>query len=143
MPPGAGLFTFLGILLIELPIAVIRDAFRLLRWLFRRSAWIIRLRQQWRAVPLYPTKSHFRATAGAFGLVGLIGASVVGLIPFDNSVALWGTLGAAGFCLVYLVVGLLGARLAARLTFDPMQIIWWSLGAVSCGGALLFFAGIV
>jgi hypothetical protein len=143
MPPGAGMFTFLGILLIEFPIAVVRDTFRLLRWLFRRSAWIIRLRQQWRAVPLYPNKSHFRATFGAFGLALLIGASCAGLIPFDNSFALWSALGAAGFCLLYLVVGMLGARLAARLAFDPMQIIWWSLGAISCAGALLFFAGVV
>jgi len=131
MPPGAGIFYLIG-LLIALPFALLRDIFRLARWCFRRRA-------QWRAVPLYPTKSHFRATAGAFGLVGLIGASLTGLIPFDTSFAVWVTAGIAGFCLLYLVVGVFGSRLA----FDPMQIFWFGIVAVSCAGALLFFAGIV
>ena len=80
MPPGAGMFYFLGVLLIELPIAAVRTILRLLFFVLRRVFAVFRLRQFWRAVPL-DRKCQFRATVGAFVLVVLGGGILCDAIP--------------------------------------------------------------
>ena len=105
MPPGAGIFYLLGVLLIELPLAAIRSIFRLLFFVLRRVFGVFRLRQFWRAVPL-DRKCQFRATVGAFVLVVLGGGILCDAIPCSNwtEVEVYG--GIAAFALLYLVVGL-------------------------------------
>lgn len=135
MPPGAGIFYLLGVLLIELPLAAIRSIFRLLFFVLRRVFGVFRLRQFWRAVPL-DRKCQFRATVGAFVLVVLGGGILCDAIPCSNwtEVEVYG--GIAAFALLYLVVGLCCSRWA----FDPMSVFYWSALALSCGG-LLFYVG--
>ena len=55
MPPGAGVFYLLGVLLIELPIAAVRTILRLLFFVLRR---VFSLRRFWRSVPI-EIKSQF------------------------------------------------------------------------------------
>ena len=136
MPPGAGMFYFLGVLLIELPIAAVRTILRLLFFVLRRVFAVFRLRQFWRAVPL-DRKCQFRATVGAFVLVVLGGGILCDAIPCTNWPEVWAYGGLAGFALLSLLVGLF----CARWRFDPMAIFWWGALALSCG-ALLFYVGV-
>lgn len=141
MPPGAGMIYVIGqlvILLVMIPVYLLQGLAWVAVEMFRLVRWCFRSRAVWRAVP-WQAKSRFYGTAGAFGLVLLIGGSVTGLIPLETWLAVWLTAAASGFCLLYLLVGVFGPRLA----FNPMEILWWSALAVSCAGALLFFAGVV
>jgi hypothetical protein len=121
--------------LILLVIALLKLPFWLAGLLFR---W----RARWRMVPL-EIKSHIRLRTATFGLVVLIGASVFRVIPYDNSVEVWGALGLAGYLLLILAVGLIGLLFAERwqLRFDPMSIWWWGVCASACV-ALLVYSGI-
>ena len=98
MPPGAGMFYFLGVLLIELPIAAVRTILRLLFFVLRRVFAVFRLRQFWRAVPL-DRKCQFRATVGAFVLVVLGGGILCDAIPCTNWPEVWAR-PLAGFALL-------------------------------------------
>ena len=132
---AAGLGELIGWLL-RLPFVLVGCVFRLI-------GLVLRLRQRWRAVPL-EIKSHCRLSGAAFVLVVLIGASVFRLIPYDNSIEIWGAVAVAGFALLNLLVGLIGVLFAERwqLRFDPMSIWWWGVSAASCA-ALLVYAGVV
>jgi hypothetical protein len=128
MPPNSGLWTLVAEI-IKLPFQLLHDLWRLAMWLLRRRA-------HWQGVPLQ-LKSRFRAAAGTFGLVIVIGAAADGLIPFDNPLALRATAGAAGFSLLYVGGGLLGLKCKT----DPLSIFWWSCLAAGCAALLVIIGG--
>jgi hypothetical protein len=131
MPPNSSLGALVGEI-IAFPFIVLRSLWRLLMWILRRRAY-------WQSVALQ-TKSRFRATAGTFALVLVIGAAADGLIPFDNPLALWSAAGAAGFSLLYIVGGLFGLKCKV----DPLSIFWWAVTAVAgCAALLVVFGGVV
>jgi len=125
MPPGAGLGYLLGLLLIELPVTLIRDLWR--------------LRQRWRAVPL-PVKNQMRGAFGGGLVVLCIGAAVAGLPFVDRPPGLWALIGAASLGLLYLVGGVLGSR-GAR--FDFFAALWWGVAVAGCLAGLLVLEGVI
>jgi apolipoprotein N-acyltransferase len=109
------------VLLLLLPLALLRDIFRL----GRGAARLARIRRN--NVPL-PQKNKRRATGGAFVLVACIVLAAHGfpVIGWQITAVL------AGFALLYLVVGVHGAHGA---TFDVMAAFWW--GVLALGAAVL------
>jgi hypothetical protein len=116
------LITF-AVLLALLPLALLRDLFRL----GRGAARLARNRQ---AVPL-SQRNVSRATAGAFVL-----AACVVLAGNGFPVVGWkATAGIAAFALLYLVVGVAGARGA---TVDVMAAFWWAVVALGALALLVY-----
>jgi hypothetical protein len=124
---GAGiLFVVVG-LLVLLPLALLRDIFRL----GRGAARLARMRRN--NVPL-PQKNKTRATGGAFVLVA---CAVLAFHGFP--VIGWqATAIIAAFALLYLVVGIHGSQGA---TFDFMSAFWWGVLAIAGVVAFVHFQG--
>jgi hypothetical protein len=101
-----------------------------LRVLTRGFAWFWRFR----SLPLQE-KHMWRATGGAFALVGCIVVAAHGFPVVGPKL----TAGVALFALLYLVVGITGTLLAESLTFDPMAVCW-RCAVVIGGAALLVYA---
>ena len=115
-----GIFA-IAALLIVLPLALLRDLFRL----GRGAARLARVRRN--NVPL-PQRNKTRATGGAFVLVAcaILAAHGFPVIGWQATAII------AAFALLYLVVGIHGSQ-GAR--FDFMSAFWW--GALALGAAVL------
>jgi hypothetical protein len=108
----AGILT-LAIVLLLLPLALLRDLFRLNR--------------RWRLVPL-PQKNLTRATGGAFVLT-LCAVLAAGGFPYLDPKVMGGI---AVFALLHLLVGMHGAR------FDVMSVFWWLVVVLGCAALFTF-----
>ena len=121
---SAGLFTLAGILLIGVPFAILRDAFRAYR--------------RWRPVPLLQ-KSHTRAALAAAVLVALgVYVAERGIFAMTD-IELYGAAGIGAFAALYLVIGIVGSR--GQLRFDPMSIFWFGVLGLGAIAVLVLFGG--
>lgn len=109
--------------LIALPFVLLRDLFRLV-------GWLLRLRRQWRQVPLHE-KNRVRGTAAAAALVGCAALAVKGF-PLVGAKA---TTGIAALALLYLIVGVKGSHGAS---YDSMSAFWYAATALGSVALLVF-----